>query len=217
MSDIWFTHWIDLLLLDCGRWMPKAIEHYKHLSIYSLRWFYYLCRPIYYFIMEMFWLITKEQERSITKESIQKVFIALRWNVIQNEEVHVYCIQKSSSRVFVQLCTISRLWLSSLVYKPSSIHDKVWRMSCFCVCVCGRDPSAWLMFISRVISVFWNDVNVLRAALLSGHPPAAHMLTTFPLLLRVRRLFLQLLSLVFGPSVLEPDFHLNKSDKERPF
>lgn len=51
----------------------------------------------------------KGARESVTKESIQKVFIALRWNVIRNEEVHVYCIQKSSSRVFVQLCTTSRL------------------------------------------------------------------------------------------------------------
>ncbi len=158
----------------------------------------------------MFWLKTKEQERSVTKESIQKVFIALRWSVIRNEEVHVYCIQKSSSRVFVQLCTtVTVTQFLSLQAEFNSV--------CVCVCVCGRDPSAWLMCISRVISVFWNDVNVLRAALLSGHPPAAHMLTPFPLLLRVRRLFLQLLSLVFGPSVLEPDFHLDKSDRERPF
>lgn len=115
----------------------------------------------------------------------------------------------------------SRLWLSSLVYTPSSIHDAV-RLKNIVLFLCGRDPSTWLMFItrdndSRTASVFWNDVNVLRAALLRGHPPAAHMLTALPLLLRLWWLFLQLLSLVLGPSVLEPDFHLDKNEKERPF
>ncbi len=113
--------------------MSKAIEHYKHMFI---RCFYYLCRPIYYFIMEMFWLITKELERSVTKESIQKVFIALRWSAIRNEEVHVYCIQKSSSRVFVQLCTtVTVTQFLSLQAEFTSV--------CVCVCVAGIHQHDW--------------------------------------------------------------------------
>lgn len=111
----------------------------------------------------MFWLITKEQERSENLQKkkknkhTKKVFIALRWNVIQYEEVHVYCIQSNLNEQFscwrpLFCCAWSevsgsRLWLSSLVYTPSSLSN-----SWHCLSekyLCGRAPSTWLMFIAR--------------------------------------------------------------------
>lgn len=145
-----------------------------------------------------------------------------------NEEVLVYCIQKSYNQVFKSssavgvLCSAvhdqkSRLadcivLTHSLVYKSSSRNVFLW--------VAEIHHHDW-WFITQhnscIISVFRNDVYVLGAALLSGYPPATHMLTAFPFLLRIWWLFLQLLSLVLGSSVLEPDLHLNKSKTETLF
>lgn len=73
----------------------------------------------------------------------------------------------------------------------------------------------WFMTVQsrwqRRTSVLWDDIDVLGAtALVRSHPPAADVLASFPLLLRLRWLFLQLLSLVLRPPVLEPNLYLGE-------
>lgn len=53
-----------------------------------------------------------------------------------------------------------------------------------------------------------DDVHVVAPRLLRGGPPAVDVLVALPLLLRLRRLLLQLLALVLRPPVLEPNLHL---------
>lgn len=56
--------------------------------------------------------------------------------------------------------------------------------------------------------VLRGHVNVLRVVLLGGHAPSVDVVAPLLLLLALRSLLLQLLTLVLGPPVLEPHLHL---------
>lgn len=90
----------------------------------------------------------KTYKKTKKNKRTKKVFIALRWNGIRYEEVHVYCIQSSLSCWRPLFCCAwsevggSRLWLGSLVYTPSSIHDTVCLKNIF---VTGLHQHDWCL------------------------------------------------------------------------
>lgn len=70
---------------------------------------------------------------------------------------------------------------------------------CVCACVCAR---------VCVCLVVTDHIHVVPARLLRGGSPAVHVLVALPLLLRLGRLLLQLLTLVLRSAVLKPHLHL---------
>lgn len=78
--------------------------------------------------------------------------------------------------------------------------------------MCARAQTALRVIVVCVCFslVLADDVHILASALLRRRSPAAHMLTALPLLLSLRRFFLQLLALVLRPAVLKPHLHLQK-------
>lgn len=61
------------------------------------------------------------------------------------------------------------------------------------------------------VLVLWGHVDVLGAGLLGGDAPSVDVVVALLLLLALWSFLLQLLPLVLGPSVLEPDLHLQHS------
>lgn len=60
------------------------------------------------------------------------------------------------------------------------------------------------------VLVLWGHVYVLRVVLLGGDAPSVDVVVPLLLLLALWSLLLQFLTLVLGPPVLEPHFHLEK-------
>ena len=63
--------------------------------------------------------------------------------------------------------------------------------------------------------VLRGHVYVLGAGLLGGDAPSVDVVVSLLLLLALRTLLLQLLSLVLGPPVLEPHLHLGRERARR--
>ncbi len=68
----------------------------------------------------------------------------------------------------------------------------------------------WVVF--RLVLGIRHDIYVLRTGLFGGNPPAVGVVVPLLLLSALWTLFFQLLSLILGPAVLEPHFHLRGAE-----
>lgn len=71
----------------------------------------------------------------------------------------------------------------------------------------------FLWTVSMFISGFRHHIYVLRSVLFGGDPPAVNVVVSLLLLCALWTFFLQFLSLIFGPAVLEPHLHLRVNHK----
>lgn len=116
----------------------------------------------------MFWLITKERERSVTKKSVQK---SLHCSETERDPkwrgpcvLHTEVLQSASaaSGAVVVLCSFVHDQPTVTQFRSLQAKFNSWQClkNVLGFFLCGRDPSVWLMFMTQITQSC--DISLLK-------------------------------------------------------